>query len=65
MEPPKVLQLKPLEAARIQRALPGVPRVQAHAIRIEGPSAGIEKKLDQINGRLEKIEKALEKLLDD
>jgi membrane-associated protease RseP (regulator of RpoE activity) len=35
-------------------------RVEAHAIRVAGPD--LEKKLDEINSRLEKIEKALQKL---
>jgi hypothetical protein len=52
-EAPKVLQVKPLEGVR-------VPRVQAHAIRVGDD--GVEKKLDQINERLERIEAALQKL---
>ena len=56
-EPPKVLQLKPSEGRRV------VPRVQAHAIQL-GANKNLEKKLDQINERLEKIEQALEKLAD-
>ena len=59
VEAPKAVRVKPLEAARIQRIQPGAARVQAHAIQIDG---GITKKLDQINGRLEKIEQALHKL---
>ena len=56
-EPPKVLQVKPLGGRRV------VPRVQAHAIQL-GSNKELEKKLDQINERLEKIEQALEKLAD-
>ena len=58
---PKVLPIKPLEGRQVQ----GVPRVQAHAIQLGGNQAVVEKKLDQINNRLEKIEKALQKLADD
>jgi hypothetical protein len=37
-----------------------VGRIEAHAVRVPGPD--IEKQLNEINSRLEKIEKALEKL---
>ena len=47
-------------AAPATRALPQPVRVEAHAVRVAGPD--LEKKLDEINGRLERIEKALEKL---
>lgn len=47
-------------AAPTTRPLPQPVRVEAHAVRVAGPD--VEKKLDEINGRLERIEKALEKL---
>ena len=40
-----------------------MPRIQAQAFRVGGD--GVDKKLDQINERLERIEKALEKLTEE
>lgn len=52
------------EAPRVRlRGVPGAPgpRVEARAIRI-GADSRIDKRLDEINERLERIEKALQKL---
>jgi archaellum component FlaC len=44
------------------RAVAEPVRVEARAVRVAGPD--LDKKLDEINARLERIEKALEKLSD-
>lgn len=52
-----------VEAQRALRILPA-PKAQQGRIRVEARAVddGVEKKLDEINGRLERIEKAIQKL---